>query len=349
MLQHVVAAVDADLRAGDVRGAEEGETHDVVPVHVGHEDVHRGGLARLAGEHVHAERPRAAAHVADVVLVAGQLDLHAGRVAAEGVREREVELLGRVGVRFLVARESLARGLHQRLRELVADIGGREVARIRPAGAPEAHAHGPYPLSNAAAASADSAPTASRTVGNTWNTRLKCEISKISATIGCSAATKMRPCCAFACRDASMKQRNPALDTYSSAERSSTIAPPWPTASSTCFMRSRVKSTHVSWSRRPSTRRTTALAKRRQVTFIVRVESGGKAALLCHRRCSRKNPSFSCAARSENGNTTQASAACSRYCIQPGTTAPSLGYISKRCPATSRAPRPSTEAKIMLS
>jgi hypothetical protein len=38
---------------------------------------------------------------------------------------------------------------------------------------------------------------------------LKWLMSKISATIGCSAATTMRACCALAWREASMKQRSP--------------------------------------------------------------------------------------------------------------------------------------------
>ena len=46
----------------------------------------------------------------------------------------------------------------------------------------------------------DAAASASRTVGKTSNTRLKWLISKISATIGCSDATTMRPFWALACR-----------------------------------------------------------------------------------------------------------------------------------------------------
>src|SRR5258708_3631455 len=81
----------------------------------------------------------------------------------------------------------------------------------------------------------------------------------------------MRPDCALACREASMKQRSPALETYSRPDRSRMIAPPPCPALSTYVISSRVKSLQVSWSRRPSTRRTTALAKRREETFIVGV------------------------------------------------------------------------------
>ena len=115
-------------------------------------------------------------------------------------------------------------------------------------------------MSKAPAASLEAAASASRTVGKTWNTRLKWLISKISATIACSAATKMRPCCALAWREASMKQRSPALETYSSADRSRITAPPSWAAVSTCAMRSARKASQLSWSSLPVTPMTSALA-----------------------------------------------------------------------------------------
>src|SRR5450631_2167895 len=75
-----------------------------------------------------------------------------------------------------------------------------------------------------------------------------------------------------------MKQRRPALEMYSSPERSSTTAPPSAAAVSTDFMRSVVNATQVSWSSRPSTRRTTALANLREETFIRGVVGGRKGA-----------------------------------------------------------------------
>src|SRR6478735_5298122 len=81
----------------------------------------------------------------------------------------------------------------------------------------------------------------------------------------------MRPDCALAWREASMKQRSPALETYSRWERSRMMAPPPCATESTYVISSRVKSPHVSWSSRPSTRRTMAFAKRREETFIVGV------------------------------------------------------------------------------
>ena len=47
---------------------------------------------------------------------------------------------------------------------------------------------------------------------NVWKTRLRWLIGDL-LDLGCMSATKMRPFCALAWREASMKQRSPALET----------------------------------------------------------------------------------------------------------------------------------------
>jgi len=75
---------------------------------------------------------------------------------------------------------------------------------------------------------------------------LKRLIWKISATTGCIAATTMRPARALASRAAIIRQRRPALETYSSPDRSSTRAlPSWAQASA-CGLRSAWKASQLS-------------------------------------------------------------------------------------------------------
>ena len=140
-LEDAVAAVDADARAAHVGRPEKREAHDVVPMHVRHEDVDRGGTARLAREHVLAEGARAASHVADEVLLAPGLELHARRMAAEGVAHGEGQRLGSELVRLAVGGKAPALRRDQRPREPVADVGGGESDGDRAARTPEAYAH----------------------------------------------------------------------------------------------------------------------------------------------------------------------------------------------------------------
>ena len=80
-------SVDEDAVAGDVGRREKGETLDVVPVKMRHEDMksgRKGHLAPLVPFHdVLAKVPETAARIADHEGVAAG-DLHAGSVAPEG-------------------------------------------------------------------------------------------------------------------------------------------------------------------------------------------------------------------------------------------------------------------------
>jgi hypothetical protein len=98
-----------------------------------------GRLLRAAiRDHRIAERARAAAHVAQHEVLAGAVDLHARRVAAERVGHRELELLLDELARFLISVEPLAGGRDERPHELRLQRLRRQRDRQRPASAPEA-------------------------------------------------------------------------------------------------------------------------------------------------------------------------------------------------------------------
>ena len=104
-----VRAVDADAIARPIRRREERESHDVVPVHVGHEDMERlrrGGT--VTGDDALAERTHAGSQVAeDEIRTAGD-DLDAGTVAAEGAGHGKTQAV-HVGLKFGVRGERCAR------------------------------------------------------------------------------------------------------------------------------------------------------------------------------------------------------------------------------------------------
>jgi hypothetical protein len=83
-------------------------------------------------------------------------------------------------------------------------------------------------------------------VPNTGSTRLKRLICRISATTGCGEATTMRLERAAACFAAIIRQRSPALETYSSPDMSSTSAAPSCVHASRCTARSRWKASQLS-------------------------------------------------------------------------------------------------------
>ena len=93
LLDHVMAAVNPNLRTGGVGRSEKREAHDVVPMHMGHEYIYDHGLRRLARHDVLAESPSAAAHVAHQVFGTSGLDFHAGGMSAIGLRYREIEIV----------------------------------------------------------------------------------------------------------------------------------------------------------------------------------------------------------------------------------------------------------------
>jgi len=141
LLEDVMAAVDADLRAAPVSGTEEGKPHDVVPVRVRHEHVDGRRASALARHDVIAEGARAATHVADEVLVRSQVELDARGVAAVGMAEREGQLGAGEGIGLAIGGEAPAGSGDQRLRQLVADVGRGQADRDGAARTPEAYAH----------------------------------------------------------------------------------------------------------------------------------------------------------------------------------------------------------------
>ena len=92
-----MSAIDVKAVAGDVSGAEKRQSHDVVPVHVGHEDVIRLRRRRVvARERRFAERPHAAAEIAQHVIRSAGLDLDARRMTAVSPADGKVEVLDKV-------------------------------------------------------------------------------------------------------------------------------------------------------------------------------------------------------------------------------------------------------------
>ena len=98
LLERRVTAVDAQAVAGNVGGCKKREPHDVVPMHVRHEDVIRlrrlGAMARQRG---FAERSDATAKVAQNVVRFARLDLDARRMAAVGSADVQVQPIDVIG------------------------------------------------------------------------------------------------------------------------------------------------------------------------------------------------------------------------------------------------------------
>src|SRR5262249_42829523 len=77
-LDVLVAAVDPDRVSGNIGRAEEGKTHDMVPVHVRLEHVKRVLLrGAVAAEYMVPESAHPAAEVAQNVLTVAGIELHA--------------------------------------------------------------------------------------------------------------------------------------------------------------------------------------------------------------------------------------------------------------------------------
>ncbi len=93
LLDHIVTAEYANARAGDVGRGEKGKAHDVVPVHVGHDHVDYNRSGFPCRHDAAAEPSRAAAHVADKELRIPGFDLHARRMPAVSLRDRELEIV----------------------------------------------------------------------------------------------------------------------------------------------------------------------------------------------------------------------------------------------------------------
>ena len=123
VLKHIVTTVDANFCAGNVGGTEEREPHDVIPVHVRHKNIYCCGTSLLARQHMCAKWPRTAPHIADVILVAAQVEFDTGCVSAKCALDRKPELVAGERAGFFGRRKTAARGFEQRLHNLVANIG----------------------------------------------------------------------------------------------------------------------------------------------------------------------------------------------------------------------------------
>jgi hypothetical protein len=141
LFQFPVTAVDPYAVARDVRRREEGEPHDVVPVHVRHEDM--VGLRRrraMPRERLLAERTHAGAQVAQHVVGSAGFDFDAGRVPAVASGNRQAQAVDE-GCEVGVGGERLAGRGAQCRHDLVAYADGGQRDGQRTARAPEAYAH----------------------------------------------------------------------------------------------------------------------------------------------------------------------------------------------------------------
>src|SRR5882762_11760386 len=122
-----VAAVNPDLVSGDVGRSEKRKTHDVVPVKMGLEHVEDVGLGgAVSAEYMISEDAYAAAEIAQYVFVITRIELHAGGIATEGVRNRKTKVGVHPRPRFFMGVEALTRSRDQRMREFVPDRRGVE-------------------------------------------------------------------------------------------------------------------------------------------------------------------------------------------------------------------------------
>ncbi|HXG97884.1 MAG TPA: hypothetical protein VNJ06_12350 [Gemmatimonadales bacterium] len=88
-----VTAVNQNPVPRDVGGGEKGEAHDVVPVKVGLEHVEDVGLGgTVTGDYMVSEGAYAAPEIAQYMLVLTRIELHAGGIASESVRDGEIKL-----------------------------------------------------------------------------------------------------------------------------------------------------------------------------------------------------------------------------------------------------------------
>ena len=141
-----VAGMDNDGRAGIEGRREIRQAHDVVPMHVGHEEVEDPGMALgAAAIGAMAEIPKARSHVADKEGVVPRFDLDAGGCAAVAAIGREVEIRAGEFRRLGLIAERAATGGYQRVSDLGQDDVGMGRHRQRPSGTPETDEHGQAP------------------------------------------------------------------------------------------------------------------------------------------------------------------------------------------------------------
>src|SRR6266850_8034552 len=120
-----VAAVNSNPVSRNVGRSEKWKAHDVVPVKMGLEHVEDVGLGgTVSAKHVVSEDAYAAPEIAQYVFVVTRIELHAGGIAPEGVRNRKIKLGVHPRPRFFLRVEALTRGRNQRMGEFVPDRRG---------------------------------------------------------------------------------------------------------------------------------------------------------------------------------------------------------------------------------
>src|SRR6266516_157374 len=120
-----VTAVNPNSVARDVGRGKKGEAHDVVPVKVGLEYMEDVGLrGTVTGDYMVSESACTAAEIAQHMLVVTRIELHAGGIASESVRNGKVKLRVDPCPRLFLRVETLARSRDYRMGKLVPDRRG---------------------------------------------------------------------------------------------------------------------------------------------------------------------------------------------------------------------------------
>src|SRR5256884_2113956 len=124
-LEISVTAVNQNPVSRDVGRGEKGEAHDVVPVKMGLEHVEDVGLGgTVTGDYMVSERAYAAPEIAQNMLVVTRIELHAGGIASESVRDGEIKLGVDPSPRLFLRVETLTRSRDYRMSKLVPDRRG---------------------------------------------------------------------------------------------------------------------------------------------------------------------------------------------------------------------------------
>src|SRR5436190_12406967 len=124
-LEISVTAVNPNPVSRDVRRGKKRKAHDVVPVKMGlkhMEDVGLGGT--VPGKYMVSEGAHAAPEIAQHMLIVTRIELHAGGIASESVRNGKVKLRVDPSPRLFLRVETLTRSRDYRLGELVPDRRG---------------------------------------------------------------------------------------------------------------------------------------------------------------------------------------------------------------------------------
>jgi len=125
LLKISVTAVDPNPVSRNVGGSKKRKAHDVVPVKMGLEHVEDVGLGRTVSvKYMVSEGAYTAPEIAQYMLVVTRIELHAGRIASESVRNGKIKLRVDPCPRLFLRVKTLTRSRDYRMGKLVPDRRG---------------------------------------------------------------------------------------------------------------------------------------------------------------------------------------------------------------------------------